>query len=315
MAELTTIGGGAHLEESRRILAAAAVAVGSDLDRDNSPVLLGEAAICYAIARQVIDAGRDLLICNPQLLTPTEVQGLLQSRRPRQVVSVWNPRRQHPANRMIAGLVRTCDPAWEPRLVRATSLGIERPAAALLAWRSLDAITLVSEMIGATPRSVAALEAPGGERGTEDCIALSVGFDHTAAFLQVGLGEAADRHETMLAGPTRKAYVDELDQKVPLRILDTAAAGAARYVACTAPQPQDLTRMQVLAFLECVQQRELADAEASLLMASLAVWRVAQASLAQGGAPHEVDLSEPASEAATEARESATRPSLRLISS
>jgi hypothetical protein len=319
MADVTLLGTGALLGDCRAVLQNAGIVVGTDQETDATPVLLGDAPNLYGIARRVVDDGRDLLICNPVLLAPSELQALLRARSNRQAVGIWSSRRAHPANRMIAGLVRAGDPAWEPRLVRSAALSCERPTAALLTWQTIESIALLIDLAGAEPRSVSAVEAPAGERGKEDFAALAISFDRTTASLQVGLGEAVEKRETLLASPTRKAYIDELDRGVPLRILDAetpAAPATTRYVACPAPSHEELVRLQLSSFLDAGEQAALAASEAGLVACALSVWRAAQVSLSHGGAPQPV---EPIENESAEHRNGAAatpalRPSLRLLS-
>jgi len=88
------------------------------------------------------------------------------------------------------------------------------------------------------------------------------------AFIQVGLGEAVERRETLLAATSRKAYIDELEQNAPVRLVDDDPAFASRtsvrWLARPAPSRDGLARRQCIAFLNASLKTRLAWEEPTL---------------------------------------------------
>ncbi len=285
--DVVVAGAGPAARECLGLLTQAGFEVGSDLAQDERcPVVLGEVSHPFSQALQILEARRHLLIANPAALSPSQLASLLASRRPRQALYLWSERRQHPAYHLVAGLVRTDENGWAPRYLRLSAFGTERPTAALLRWRACESVALALELAGAEPQAVIASQSQGPWRGSADFLALNLDFGDVGAFVEVALGEALARFETVLAANDRKAYVDELDTRVPVRLVDDgeSALSAGRWVSCAAPGRSELARRQCLAFLEGATAPARSQAEADVWLSAIACWQAVEASLAAQGA-------------------------------
>ena len=289
MYDVTIIGGAAAANTCYDVLTRAGLSVtrGFELDPgDRSPIILGEAHGAYLIARQAAEAGRHILIASPQVLTPERLSLLLENRGRSQALFVWSERRYHPAYRLIAGLTEA-DATWRPRFLRSETLSLEPLSAGLFRLRTLEAVGLTVGIAGDEPAEVAARASASIQRNSFDLLNLEVTFPHLRAFLQIGLGEAVERRETLLAAASRKAYIDELNQTTPVRLVEDAPSSQdrvnARWLACPAPSTEDLTRQQCMAFLNATMKPRLAEAEAAIWRRTLNVMAAMERSLDRNG--------------------------------
>ena len=120
---------------------------------------------------------------------------------------------------------------WQPRFIRQTSMLTEAASAIAIRWRTLESIALSLKLTQAAPESVIAASAESEQRPAPDFLSLNLQTDKGPAFIQVGMGESSARQETTLAVAYRKAYIDELNESVPIRITDgseTTAGGSSR---------------------------------------------------------------------------------------
>ena len=298
MEDIVVAGSGMAARLSSEVLAAAGFRVGSEDSgaNDRCPLILGQSAEAFGTAWQAVESGRHVLLAQPAALSPNQLATILAARGPRQALFVWGERRFHPAYRLLAGLIQAGDATWQPRYVRSTTFSAERPSTVLMRWRTIESLALVLDLLGASPASVSASAALNVGCGAPDFYSLSLDLTTTTAFLNVALGEGAERRETVLAAPGRKAYIDEMNQTVPIRLIDddppTDPGGAARWVSCPSPSPAELARQQCLAFLEAAERPALAAAETDTWLRTLAAWRAAEASLGAGSV--RVDVREPA---------------------
>ncbi len=298
MDEISVLGEGHAARRCRELLAGAGFAVRPETTDEPSraPLVLGETPQAFATAWQAFEAGRHILLAAPQLLSAPQLDTLLASRRARQAVVLWSERRFHPAYRMLSGLVQAGDSTWEPRYVRQTTLSGEPVSGALMRWRVIEALLLALDLAAATPVRLSATSAVNPGRHADDFVSVSLSFEGIDGFVQVGLGEGLERRESLLAAANRKAYVDEMNPHVPLRLVEDDppdGGGAARWVSCPAQSDDHLARQQCAAFLELTQQPALAAIEADVWRQALSVWRAAEASIAAGGRP--VDIQKPES--------------------
>ena len=145
---------------------------------------------------------------------------------------------------------------------------------------------LVLQLTQTEPLTAAAAAAENEHRNVADFLSLNLQLVRGSASIQVGLDEAIARQETALSVAYRKAYIDELNESVPVRITDDGlapAAGPSRWVSCPSPVKGELTRKQCLAFLEAAERPTLAEEEASLWARALATLHAAEASLSDSG--------------------------------
>jgi hypothetical protein len=306
--DVTIIGGGAAANSCYDVLSRNGLDVTRAFeleDGDTSPLILGESHAAYPMARQAVEAGRHVLIADPHVLSPERLSLLIENRKRGAALFVWSERRYHPAYRLLAGLTEA-DATWRPRFLRSATLSTEVSSAALFRLRALESIGLVTGIASQEPIDVAAHASVNAKRNAYDLLNLEVAFKDLEAFIQVGLGEALDRRETLLAADARKAYVDELEQSAPVRLVDDdtlpAARRHARWLACPAPSDDDLARGQCIAFLNACLDPGLARQEATLWRRSLDVLAAMERSVDSAGAT--VPVHEPAETAS---------PTLRLI--
>jgi hypothetical protein len=291
MYDVTIIGGGAAAHSCYTVLSRAGLSINRafELDSDDrSPLIIGEAHGAYLIARQGAEAGRHLLLASPHALTPERLSLLLENRGRSQALFVWSERRYHPGYRLVSGLLEA-DATWRPRFLRSETLSLEPSNAALFRLRTLEATGLVACIAATEPLEVAARASGNAVRNAFDLLNLEVTFGDLRAFVQVGLGEAVERREMLLAATSRKAYIDELDQMTPVRLVDDSTEqdprARARWLACPAPSQDELARQQCIAFLNATLRPQLAEEEATLWRRALDVMAAMELSLERQGAP------------------------------
>ncbi|HLF72506.1 MAG TPA: hypothetical protein VI759_10180 [Dehalococcoidia bacterium] len=285
--DVTIIGGGNAARDADELLTRAGFPLRHAFELepgDRNPIILGEAPNAFAVARQAVDQGRHLLVAAPQNFTPERLAYLVQARKKNQAVSIWSERRFHPGYHFVGGLIEA-DEAWRPRYLRMQTLSMETTTHALADWLTLESIALVIGLAGQAPLSVAANQKQNATRTAPDLLDLTVDFGGIEVFLQVGLGEALERRETLLAGTDRKALVDELNQNTPIRIVEDVpdSSSAARWLSCKAPTPEELARQQVLSFLDATIKQDLAQAEGDVWLRSLAAIEAMERSLVENG--------------------------------
>jgi hypothetical protein len=204
----------------------------------------------------------------------------MERRRQAQALFVWSDRRHHPGYRFVAGLMES-DSTWRPRYLRQEVLSTDQPAGVLFRWRTLEAIALLGSITAAEPRTVNASAVVNRKRNTPDLANLSIAYRDVEAHLTIGLGEAVERRETLMASDTRKAYVDELNSSMPIRIVDDEPVNtsSARWLSCTAPSSEELARQQCIAFLDSTIHASKTVEEASIWRSSLAALAAMEQSL------------------------------------
>ena len=298
MVDVTIVGGGASAHSCIDTLSRAGLQVrrAPALEAgDRSPVILGESIGAFAVARQAVETGRHLLIASPATLPADRLSLLLASRKRAQSIFVWNDRRYHPAYRFVNGLVES-DATWQPHYLRHETLSLGPTTNALSRWHTLEAVALVLTLTPEVPLALSAVAHLNAIRNAPDLVSLRLAFHGLEAFVQVGMGEAIERRETLVAAADRKAYVDELNQSMPLRLVEdesrAGSAGQARWPSCPLPDPEDLARLQCVAFLDSTLKPDLAQAETTLWLRSLAVLQAATRSFAAHGALTDVELLE-----------------------
>jgi hypothetical protein len=287
--DVTIIGGGAAANSCYDVLTRAGLNVTRTFELefgDRSPLILGEAHGAYLIARQAVEAGRHILVASPHVLTPERLSLLLENRGRAQALFVWSERRFHPGYRLLTGLTEA-DATWRPRFLRGETLALEPSSPSQFRLRTLEAVGLAVSIAADTPIEVAARASASVQRNSFDLLNLEVTFPELRAFLQIGLGEAVERKETLLAATSRKAFIDELNQTTPVRLVDDEpgleARANARWLACPAPAAGELARQQCIAFLNATLKPRLAEEEATIWRRSLDVMAAMERSLDRYG--------------------------------
>ena len=293
MIEVNLIGGGPAINASNEVLKRAGFQANRsmELERgDRSPVILGETPSALTIARETMAAGRHLLVACPANLPADRLSLLFNERKPNQSLFVWDERRYHPAYRFVANLIES-DSTWRPRYIRQETLAMEPTTSQQIYWQTLEGIALLLGVTGDTPLSVAAAAVANPVRNAPDLMTLTVGFHDLHAFLQVGMGEAMERRETILASANRKACIDELNDRAPLRLVEDDPRKRAtedRWLTFPTPAVLELARQQCIAFLDATLDSGLAQAEARLWTRALAALEAMEESLENDGAPASV---------------------------
>jgi hypothetical protein len=289
--DIIVSGQGEALENCRRLLTLAGFDIGYEVSADhNCPAVVGEIPHLYSQALQLVEAGKDLLLTHPQSLSAAQQASLLAARKPRQALFFWHERRFHPAYRLVSGLIRSDDGGWSPRALRHSTMSAERPSATNLRWLTCEVLALLAELAASQPKRASAHAIYSPWRGASDFLSATIEFEDSTAVLEVGLGEGKSTRETVVAAYDRKAYIDELDAAVPLRLSDDAAAAGAgmRTIACQPLGTEELARQQCVAFLEAQTNGAKCEAEADRWRSVLSCWQTIQESLEAGGAPMEV---------------------------
>ena len=291
MVDVTIIGGGPRARDCGEVLSRSGFSLAHSFEVDStsrSPIILGEVQGAFQLAREALETGRHVLIAATQVLTPERLSLLLEHRRQAQCLYVWSDRRYHPGYRFVAGLMES-DNTWRPRYLRQEVLSTEHPSSALFRWRTLESLALLNSITASEPKSVNATAVYNAKRNAPDLASLAVSYRDIEAELTVGLGEAIERREMLMASATRKAYVDELNQSMPIRIIDDEPvnANSARWLSCTAPSDEELARQQCIAFLDATLHAQRTVEEAGIWQASLAALASMEQSLSSH-APAEV---------------------------
>jgi hypothetical protein len=293
--DIIITGSGSPLRECRELLVRAGFVVGKDLSEDDRcPVILGEVPHLFSQALQMVETGRHLLIANPENLSASQLASVLASRKPRQAVFLWSERRHHPAYKLVKGLTRADEHGWGPRHLRLSVLSSERATAALLRWRACESLALLLELSREEARTLSAFRAIGASRAAGDFLSVVLELDGIQGFVDTGLGEGRERREVILAANERKIYIDELDPRAPVHLVDDGETrpAAGRRVSCTSPVGAALARQQCLTFLEGANSASRSQAEADTWLGVMACWQAIEASLAAQGAS--VMVKEPA---------------------
>ncbi len=287
--DITIIGAGAVARACSDLLSAAGFGLRRTFEFDNddrSPIILGEIPAALNIARQAVEAGRHLMVANPSLFSAERLALLYETRRKAQALYLWSGRRYHPSYRFVGGLIES-DPIWQPRYIRQETLLADPPAVGLANWTLVEATALVIGLTGSVPRGASASAAANPLRNANELMSVTVNFPYTLAFVQVGLGEAVERRETLIAATGRKAFVDELNPSVPVRLitddLRNEAANSTRWLSTAAPTTEEMARQQCLAFLDSTLHPVQTQDEAALWTQAFAVVDAARLSLAKGG--------------------------------
>ena len=308
MADVTLIGGGEAVRSAGDILARAGFSLHHTFEleqRDHSPVILGEIPGAFSAARQVIQTGRHLMIAAPQLLPIERLPLLLENRKRAQCLFVWSDRRFHPGYRFVRGLIEA-DATWRPRFIRQEVLTTQAASSTLLRWRILECAALLLSLTKDPPRSLSASSAPSSFRSSTDYLQVAIKGSQVDAFLGLGLGDVMERREVVIGAGDRKAFIDELNRQVPVRLIDEEpgqlGSGPARWVSCPPPSQGELARRLCLAFLEATVDTSLAQDEATLWAQSVSVQQAIEHSLQEGGATIEV-------------QEASGQPRFRLLTS
>jgi hypothetical protein len=286
LAAIIVLGEGEVVRLCREVLFRARIEVRSDLPqtRRAEPVILGEAPHLFSTALELLAAGHDLLLAAPAALSPNQLETLVATRGPRQALFAWSPGRYHAGHRLVAGLVEADEHGWQPRHIRLFTTTTEKATVAGMRWQTLEALALLQAYVTVGPLNVIATGSANLERGALDLLTVVVRYEGFEAYVQVALGEATGRRDLILAAAERRAYVDELNQATPVRLVDEER-GAGRWVSVAAPSAFELARSQCLAFLEAAEDPALSSREASAWRQSLAAWQAIETSLANNGAP------------------------------
>ncbi|HLF79041.1 MAG TPA: hypothetical protein VJB57_16290, partial [Dehalococcoidia bacterium] len=246
MADVTIIGGGSIAAACADTLGRAGFRVQRTFGvetGDRSPIILGEVPSAFVLARQAVESGRHILIASPGSLSPERLSLLLDSRKRSQALFVWSERRYHPAYRFLSALIEA-DAIWRPRFLRHETLTVEPPAGALSRWLTLESLSLAISLARAPADSVHTHSIANPTRNSPDLLLLMVSFPDLDATIQVGLGEAVERRETLLATADRKAYIDELNQSMPIRVIEDergiTRGASARWLSCQSPTAHEL---------------------------------------------------------------------------
>ena len=295
MADVTIIGTGAAARACGDVLSRAGFNVRRAFELESgerSAVILGDIQGGYQLAREAVATGRNLLIAAPEVLTPERLTSLLENRKRSQAIYVWSESRYHPGYRFVAGLLES-DNTWRPRYLRLDNLTAEAPSSALMRWRALETLVLAGSLSGEEPLTVSAGAARNAKRSCPDLLDIEVAYDGLKAFLRIGLGDPIERRETLVAAQTRKVFVDELNPSTPIRMVEDEPSdtSGARWLSCPAPSSDEVARQQCVAFLDATLESRQAQAEATLLLQSLAVLNAVERSLQSQGGLVDVDLS------------------------
>ena len=139
----------------------------------------------------------------------------------------------------------------------------------------MEKASLVAGIAGDDPLEVAAHASANEKRNSFDLINLEVRFAEPQVFIQVGLGEALERRGTLLAAASRRAYVDELDQTAPVRIVDddSISESRVRWLACPAPSSEEQARQQCVTFLNACLNPKLGRRPRPCSVAAWTCWR------------------------------------------
>jgi hypothetical protein len=294
VADLVILGGGAIARRCADLLSASGHTVRRSFEvdaHDRSPILIGEMPGAFSLARQAISDGRHVLLASAASLRPERLGPLFESRRRNQTLFIWSERRYHPAYRFVTSLAETAA-TWRPRYIRMESLTRETAASSSFRWLTAESVALVLRLVSGPPLHVWATAPAGRPAAGPDLLTATVSFADLQAHLLTAAGEALERRETLLAAAHRKAYVDEMNDAMPVRLIEAdgeRARAPSRWLAYPFAGPDELVRQQCLAFLEAAGQAEASAAEAVLWRRCLGTLAAIERSLTLA-APVEVEL-------------------------
>lgn len=294
MDTITVIGGGSTARLCAEVLSQAGFRVlhGFSLEEgDRSPLVVGEVNGSFPLVLHAVESGRHVLIASPQTLTPERLSLLLERKKRSQAFFVWSARRYHPGYRFVGSLAEA-DQSWRPRYVRMETLSAEPTSSSWMRWQVLESLAVLMGVVGDAPLSVAAIATPNSLRNAPDFVSLFLAFKDSEAFVQAGMGEAVERREMLLAAEGRKAFVDELNAGMPLRLLEDGISGGQRYVSCPAPKEEELARQQLFAFLDATLKPNLTQTEADVWLRALSALEGMDRSLQADGAAVPVQIRE-----------------------
>ena len=171
-------------------------------------------------------------------------------------------------------------------------LSPEQPTSNLFRWRTLESLALLNTIAASEPLSVNATAVQNPLRNAPDMVSMAVTYRDIDAQLVVALGETMERRESLIASASRKAFVDELNPSLPIRIIDEqpSSANNARWLSCIAPSAEELARQQCISFLDSTLHGERTVEEATTWSNSLATLASMEQSLMKEG-PADVVLS------------------------
>lgn len=293
MVDVTIIGTGPRVDDCVGVLSRAGfyLRYADTIEPDNaSPIILGELPGAFQLAREAVSAGRHILITNARVLRVERFSQLLEQRRPAQALFAWNERRVHPGYKLLTGLIET-DATWHPRYLRHEMLNMEPATSPALRWRALESLLVLEPLIRQTPRRVTATTVLNPKRNAPDLLSFSVSYRDVESYLVIGMGEPVERHETLVAADTRKAFIDELSHGTPIRIIDedTTNSHGSRWVSYATPTSDELARLQCTAFLEATLHAGRARDDAGSWLTALSILAAVEESIAKG-APEDVVL-------------------------
>jgi len=298
MREVTVVGGGTTARTCAEVLEDSGFQVQHAFELeagDLSPVILGDTPAAFTTARQALEAGRHLLLASPASFPTNRLSFLYDDRQRSQALIIWNDRRFHSGYRFVNSLTEA-DATWRLRYLRLETLTTEPASIALGRWRSLETVSLLLSLTPDAPLEVSCFEVPNPVRSGPDLIAIRVAFQDIDAFIQIGLGEALDRREAILAADHRKAYVDELNPGMPVRLVEDGSrphsASRARWLSMSSYTPEEMARQQCLAFIEATENPALAQTEAVIWRRSISVLQALERSLQAEGASVRINLQE-----------------------
>lgn len=292
MADLTIIGNGNTTRDCAEVLVQAGFHLHHAFDLEEAvetPVIFGEVMGLAGLVDKALKQGRHVLIASPRSLPAARFASLLAERKPDRALFVWNDRRFHPAHRVLQGLVQA-DVTWRPRFLRLETMSLLPALQTLTDWQLLESLSLIEDLTGAEPLSVAASMVYNPLRNAPDFVCLNLSLKALTAHISLSMNEPVERRDLTLVADDRRAYVDELNQAVPLRLVETerSAAGHARWVSCSQPSSAELARQQCVAFLEAISDAGKANTDAVIWQRSLAMLETIDDSLQAGGIPVKV---------------------------
>jgi predicted dehydrogenase len=289
---------------SAQVPAARAVASLDDLlgmDEVRAVVVASSAASHHALARALLESGRDVFVEKPLTLRVEHAEELVEiARRRDRILMVGHLLLHHPAVRHLKSLVDRGELGdlfyvYSQRL----NLGkVRRDENALWSFAPHD-LSVVLHLLGAEPVDVAARGSAFLQGAVEDVVFVDLRFpDGRMAHVHVSWLDPHKVRRFTVVGSRKMAVFDDMEANEKIRIYDKGVDRAGEVVsygdALTVRSGdilipriplQEPLRLECQHFIDCVRERRppLTDGTSGLQV--VRVLAAAQASLEQGGTP------------------------------
>ena len=255
----------------------------------------------FSLASRALLAGKHVLVCAPGALSPRQVRalGFLAESRSRLLV-FGEERLLSPLVGFLRKMLAEGDGLWVPRYLRSSNVRAatrhESPSIASLA---VEDLALCLYLLNRPALSVSAVACRSSDAAAAF---LNVTFaGGVVAGLQIGLAEAWEARQLVVALADKTLLLDEWDARAPLKVIcnrpGLGGADSCRIhgvrdrawaergaLSATVPAAEPI-REQCRRFVEAVALRDLSKGNAGFWARVAGLWEAAERSMAESGVP------------------------------